>query len=1705
MKFGLSIAINHLHRAHEYNTSFLLMTFLPYHTLPMFTTLLSILPENIPHEYRFLQPYIRSLVQPPRSVFVQAAINNIPFASTHNAYVLHICKLQQHYPAVISFWFSVMTEATAGMMDKARSGRMGVQQQNEQDVILRLLPTLNQGLAMKKVPDLRIGCYMILSVMAGKGALEDKLLNAMMEALVLGWTPETTNPGLVCLSILTQHRSAKLMPKRVTKEVLKVPNLHHQLVELSKQYGMDKFISSLCLALVDRLQSRGDIIGLPIIQHAIENHVMKDSQSKEVITALVMAADQLDDSTETQRIAKPHVASALLSLSQLTGNLGTLVRGALNDTEVDMDQLELKLHTTIRPATTIEQPSEDTIMEESDTEGKELNPSFRTLLEQLPKRTVNESSFLTHDSSHIYSDLCGAFLVAVAHKENIVSFDAAPILRRESAFEDALYLTFYMKTWCGPYPVIARASALQMATQRLSKSPRSSIDFQAVLPYAIVGLTDASSKVRRAAAELLLVISQTYPSGTDSKKKLKQMRPWPLKGLYGANEISELSADAAAHFVTDLLLPALEECVLDSKHIEAVFQKSLNGSKGSETIKKQEFVRLSKTTRTSISLFLASHVIHTPLYAVKLRLLNCLNQVRSVGDLTRTKVLLPVLRQWTSLDGTRAGKYCQDERVDLAEYNDQALLIVTPNDAEGLQILTGILTGELAADRQAMMNAAYKRLRAIWPALKVDLSLSLAETLLNVAQVEETTAGNEAASAASANFLRTTPLSSDILSLFLDQLPTAAKLTDKPPATKRRRTSHGEIARTAIQNPKQLTAAINKVTFVLQLVESSTPGDHPGLLRGLFNALAELQHFKAQVSSELAYLQNLVLGSLLAIMNAYRSNATIKLDRSAVRADLLVDCVQKTSSPQVQNAALLLISALAHTAPELVLHSVMPIFTFMGSSVLRQNDEYSAHVISQTIHEVIPPLISSLRKDKGNPVTGAAELLLSFVAAYEHVPMHRRKGLFTSLIQTLGPEDFMFALLAMLVDKYGPTEKMRSFAAELLGSFGVEIQLLSAIKYLELVGDILKPKPTFSTILLSANEDKELDPYEKALNELSLLPHILSQKRLVSKTGKLLDHDDMDAARIRELYSQLLENILAMADTTKNQPLLHSACGDVLESLLGLLSTSEFIKSVESLLDRPNESLRRKILRSLEVRIDQESPSNAVSRAAMLSFMPQLTAIIRESNDVLYKHTAVSCVDKISEKYGKKDIEAVLAAAETIASAHCLGQSDDRLRVMALLCLASLVDILREGIVSVLPAAIPKALEYMEMNSYTDVEAQKLYNAGYAFFSALVQYVPYMVTGGYLSKILEISSASAQADVDDGNDSEQSRSQFLHLAAKQIDAKSMFEALERNWDVVSTTGPKVVDPPRLSSPSLTIVQALRQYLEVLGTTIDKHPKHVVTKYSSILAKIFQKTFDLRRQWNIASDERLPVDDVYGLELVINDVAIKMIYKFNDATFRPIFSNLIEWTSSLPKKDKSGKALRRESIYGFMEVFFDNLKSIVTNYATYLIEDTVEVLKNVDSEDDVSKEVWARVLRTLKKCFEHDQDDFWQTPSHFGAIAPVLCAQFTHASNLPLTSDLLPTIVELAAAADSQENHKELNTAILKHLRSPNASVRLAAVRCEQDLTDRLGEEWMSMLPEMLPFISELQEDDDDVVEKETHRWIVKIEDVLGESLDSMLQ
>ena len=50
-----------------------------------------------------------------------------------------------------------------------------------------------------------------------------------------------------------------------------------------------------------------------------------------------------------------------------------------------------------------------------------------------------------------------------------------------------------------------------------------------------------------------------------------------------------------------------------------------------------------------------------------------------------------------------------------------------------------------------------------------------------------------------------------------------------------------------------------------------------------------------------------------------------------------------------------------------------------------------------------------------------------------------------------------------------------------------------------------------------------------------------------------------------------------------------------------------------------------------------------------------------------------------------------------------------------------------------------------------------------------------------------------------------------------------------------------------------------------------------------------------------------------------------------------------------------------------------LKSIVTNYAAFIIDSAVEILKDPPLSDGDSITQWRQVILTLKTTFEHDQD------------------------------------------------------------------------------------------------------------------------------------
>ena len=56
---------------------------------------------------------------------------------------------------------------------------------------------------------------------------------------------------------------------------------------------------------------------------------------------------------------------------------------------------------------------------------------------------------------------------------------------------------------------------------------------------------------------------------------------------------------------------------------------------------------------------------------------------------------------------------------------------------------------------------------------------------------------------------------------------------------------------------------------------------------------------------------------------------------------------EAADNPQTFHQALLLFAKMAKLAPESMIYNVMPVFTFMGSSVVNRDDAYSFRVVQQ--------------------------------------------------------------------------------------------------------------------------------------------------------------------------------------------------------------------------------------------------------------------------------------------------------------------------------------------------------------------------------------------------------------------------------------------------------------------------------------------------------------------------------------------------------------------------------------------------------------------------------------------------------------------------------------------------------------------------------------------------------------------------------------
>jgi U3 small nucleolar RNA-associated protein 10 len=832
--------------------------------IPIFLNLLEIIPEELSPTFKVLYPYKRSLINPPRHPLVHSATTNKSFCSALNQYVLQVCRQQAGHHALLAFWAGVMTEALAGMLESSRSGRRDIERRNHEDILLRFLPVLKDGLGMKKASELVIGCYMLTVVLAKMTALEIKVLDSLMDAVVVSWNHESIASGIICLSILAQQKNDIRLPKRVTRAVLRLENVMGLLVETAGQHSISQLVLGLISGCLDDIRKQKGLGRLEFVISILDKGILDESQTRRAMSLILQAFNDVSTNDDLSSETQTHLAEFIQKLND-SDSLRPHLQVAAAESTTDIESLEYNLQTMIeKEPTTL--ATEDIEMESAE---KESNTDQFVLADQLTGESLHTSSFLSTQRPYIFDKLAEALGAAVGSQERLERFSNLPILGKDHATSKPQFLTFFTHVFSGPYPIGTRAAAMGIMTSFLSSGFENGVDIQALIPYLIAALTDPSKRIRRDAAGLLAAAAGLYRKG--GKSNIDDDAPWARDSFYpnkeSKNNVQWLSGRDARKVIDRVLLPSLEEYVLDPSQVFTVMEAALRGSAGSETASDLSPAELKKSLRTRLFSFLCSHLIHIPIFAVKLRLLKLLNRVEKVGSATVTRELQPLLEKWRTMTQEEVDQICENENISALQLDKQIVATVTPKEKEAINILVSNVSPTL---RPAFIAATFDHLKHIWPKLREEKQLLASEKLLEISFVRA--AGGETLRSGAKDVLRNIELPGGVLLNYTDKIPELiAKLETRAPSPKRRRMNSTNT--TGLRNQAELDEAMDMITFVLELVDSSVPETQPELAGGLFRILAALHSLKSQLQSGFDYLLTLTLGSLLVIVKKSKVSA----------------------------------------------------------------------------------------------------------------------------------------------------------------------------------------------------------------------------------------------------------------------------------------------------------------------------------------------------------------------------------------------------------------------------------------------------------------------------------------------------------------------------------------------------------------------------------------------------------------------------------------------------------------------------------------------------------------------------------------------------------------------------------------------------------------------------------------------------------------
>ncbi|XP_062428148.1 HEAT repeat-containing protein 1 isoform X3 [Rhea pennata] len=964
--------------------------------------------------------------------------------------------------------------------------------------------------------------------------------------------------------------------------------------------------------------------------------------------------------------------------------------------------------------------------------------------------------------------------------------------------------------------------------------------------------------------------------------------------------------------------------------------------------------------------------------------------------------------------------------------------------------------------------------------------------------------------------------------------------------TRRQKMQQQRKAQDAELAPETSNFSWQRVMLVLELLQYKKKLKRPqALVPALFNLLSRSLEPLASEEENMEYTKQLILSCLLNICQKLSSDGSKipadVLDKEKFNVELIVQCIRISKMPQTHHHALLLLGAVAGMFPDKVLHNIMPIFTFMGANVLRLDDTYTFQVINKTVQMVIPALIqaedSDLSEASGSVEEVVIKIIRVFVDALPHVPEHRRLPVLAQLITTVGEDRFLWVLLVLLFEQYvtktvtatssadkdAVLEADTEFWISICCEFNVRSQFQSMMKIIQYLTKLPEnkeddpgPKKSRTCETKLKNQDGQLFNVEshsdKQLRHFKFLSVSFMSQLLTSQSfvKKIVECEETE--ELQKLEQRLLEEVLHYINTVASSVegntdkptakfwrVLLNKSYDMLDKVNALLPTETFIPVIRGLMTNQLPSVRRKAMDLLNNKVQQRTRWQKNQIRQLLELVPELIAIVQckrkeeEEEQAINRQTALFSLKLLCKGFGTENPVPFIPVLKTAIDLISSAKEEKNVIGSALLCIAEVTCTLKAQAIPQLPRLMPALLKTLKSKKELISSEIYLLSAVTALLK-VAETLPHFLSPYLLDCLLQVVRLE-KIMVEFGPSSQISLrvTSLKTILATKLAPRILLPAITKCYGEVANTKKNCLGP---------LMNVLKEHIMVM------EKEHLISHQSDLTA-FFVKALDFRTEH--AQDD---LEEVGKTETYIIDCLISMVMKLSEASFRPLFFKLFDWSKTeCTLKD------RLLTFHRLADCIADKLKSLFTLFAGHLVKPFAETLNQVnisktdeaffDSENGTEKSclLLQFTIDCLHKLFLFDTQNFLSKERAETLMMP-LVDQLENTLGGDekfeerVTAHLIPCIAQFAVAMADDSLWKPLNYQILLKMRHASSKVRFAALLALLEVAGKLKENYLVLLPESIPFLAELMEDECEEVEHQCQKTIQQLEVILGESLQS---